>query len=285
MERSNPTGKKDTKGKSKRIRNCIVTGLIGVSLLLFFILGFYRGLRVTRLEYRNAKIPKEFDGYKIVQISDLHCAEFGEGQSELIRCITEEVPDLIAITGDMYDKRQWNYNRIRKLLEGIRDIAPIYAVTGNNEYDDQDMYDVLMDLYQEYNVTLLSDECYEIERGDSKINLYGMYYRDYFPQKKVDMYGEPNRFNLLLYHNPNHYEQIAKAGYDLILTGHTHGGIIRIPFVGGVVGNSKELFPKYDYGMYHIETCDMYITTGLGDLELPRFYNRPEVVSIVLRAQ
>lgn len=261
--------------------------LIIIILLLLFYIGFgmYSGLRVTRLEYENPKIPKEFDGYKIVQISDLHCAVFGKEQSKLIEAIEKENPDLIVITGDMFDKKRWNYDSIQKLLEGIADIAPIYAVTGNNEYDNSDMYVILMNLYEKYGVTLLQDEYVEIQKDNSRIFLYGIYYRYYVTQQNFTLQGEHNQFNIVLYHDPSQFDKLRKNSFDFILTGHTHGGIVRLPFVGGIIANDGGFFPTYDYGMYYSETCDMYVSTGLGSSDIPRFYNRSEIVSITLKAQ
>ncbi len=270
--------------KKKRKKQLLLIGL-GLLLIVFIVVGFYNGLRVTRLEYANAKIPAEFDGYKIVQISDLHCAMFGEEQKELIRCIKQEEPDLIVITGDMFDEKRWNYKSLQKLLDGISDVAPIYAVTGNNEYDNQGMYDMLTELYGEYEVTLLQDEGVVLKKGEASIYLYGMYYRNYLSQEHFTLRGEPNQFNILLYHDPSQFEKLYKNGFDLILSGHTHGGVIRLPFVGGLIGNDGKFLPKYDYGMFELSSCDMFVSAGLGNMELPRFYNRPEVVSITLRVK
>lgn len=263
----------------------IIIGTVILLLVICIGYGFYTGLRVTRIEYENEKIPKEFDGYKIIQLSDLHCAVFGKNQSKLIERIKEEAPDLIVLTGDMYDRKRWDYNSLQTLLEGISDIAPVYAITGNNEYDDKDMYAVLLELYEEYGITLLEDERVELQRGNAKIYLYGMYYRYYVTQQYFDLEGEHNQFNILLYHDPSQFDRISKNSFDLILAGHTHGGIVRLPFVGGLISNSGAFFPKYDYGMYYTDECDMYVSTGLGNLDIPRYYNRPEIVSITLKAQ
>lgn len=263
----------------------IVFGIVILLLFGYIVIGLYGGLRVTEFEYRNAKIPKEFDGYKIIQISDLHCEVFGEGQSNLIQCVENENPDLIVITGDMFDKKRWNYDSIKKALEGISEIAPIYAITGNNEYDDQEMYTELLKLYREYGVVLLQDEVIELKKGESSIYLYGMYYRYYVSQKYFDLKGKSNQFNILLYHDPSQFERISNNGFDLVLAGHTHGGIVRLPFVGGVVSNDGSLFPEFDYGMYTKGNCDMFVTTGVGSLEIPRFYNRPEIVAVTLKTQ
>lgn len=262
----------------------VVIGSVLFLLVCYLGIGLYNGLRVTSFEYSNSKIPEEFDGYKIVQITDLHCAVFGEEQRKLIRCIEEENPDVIVITGDMFDKKRWNYESLQKLLEGISGMAPMYAVTGNNEYDDQSMYAVLTDLYEEYGVTLLQDEMVEIEKGEASIFLYGMYYRYYVAQQHFDLEGERNQFNIVLYHDPGQFEKIKESGFDLVLAGHTHGGIIRLPFIGGIIGNDGSFDSKYDYGMYQSGNCDMFVSAGLGSLEIPRFYNRPELVAITLKS-
>lgn len=263
---------------------CRVRYLVWAAIALFLLCGFYRGLRVTQIEYFNDKIPEEFDGYKIVHITDLHCRVFGREQEKLIRTISEQQPDIIVFTGDMFDRERWNYEGVRNLLEGICQIAPVYAVTGNNEYDDNDMFHVLMQLYDEYDIHILNDDKVTLTREGAEIYLYGMYYRYYVADKYFTFAGDKNQFNILLYHDPAQFPKLRKNSFSLILAGHTHGGLIRLPFIGGVIDNSYALFPEYDYGMFQSDGCDMFVSTGLGDVSIPRFYNRPEVVVITLRS-
>ncbi len=269
----------------KTKKSKIIGFVITLLLVSYVAIGLYTGLRVTRIDYYNIKIPKEFDGYKIVQISDLHCEMFGKEQEKLIQMIEEENPDLLVITGDMIDKDRWNEESITTLLDGISGLAPIYAVTGNNEYDAQDLYDRLKKIYEEYGVELLRDEKVQIQREGASIYIYGMYYRYYVSQQNFNLRGEKNQFNLLLYHDPSQFDRLDNNGFDLILAGHTHGGIVRLPLVGGIIVNSGTSSLNYDYGFYETEDCDMFVSTGLGDLQIPRFYNRPEIVSITLRAE
>lgn len=263
-----------------RIARFILMVFFGVDLILFC--GMNDNLRVTHWDYDNSVIPEEFDDYRIAQITDLHCKKFGKNQEKLIFAVKDEKPDLIVITGDTFDQYHWDYSAIKNLLAGISTVAPIYAVTGNNEYDNADMFSLLMELYNKYGVTVLNDEKAVIKKGNDTINLYGMYYRYYIKEKYNTLYGQDGMFNLLLYHDPKQFEKLKQHGFNLILTGHTHGGIIRLPVAGGLIDNDHGFFPKFDYGKFVYENTTMYVSTGLGDTSIPRFFNRPELAVITL---
>lgn len=239
-------------------------------------------MKITKYQISSIKLPKEFDGFVIVQLSDFHCKQFGQEQLELLRSIEKEAPELIVLTGDIYDEKRWNYSALNSLLEGITRIAPVYAVTGNHEYDEDALLTLLKKLYQKYGVTLLSDEVEQIYKDGKYINLYGMQFREYISKEDEIIKAEENAFNILLYHDPTEFTKLLDKNFHLILSGHTHGGVIRLPLLGGMIGTSYEFFPHFDYGYYEEASTAMIISSGLGDTDIPRFYNRPEIVKITL---
>jgi uncharacterized protein len=256
--------------------------LCSLLFVALFLMGMNNPLKLTQYEISSTKLPKEFDGFVIVQLSDFHCKQFGQEQQELLQRIEKEAPELIVLTGDVYDEKRWDYSALNSFLEGITKIAPVYAITGNHEYDDDDHYTLLKKLYLRYDVTLLNDEMKQIYKSGKYINLYGMHYRKYISTEEEITKTDEDTFNILLYHDPNQFTKLLDKNFHLILSGHTHGGVIRLPLLGGMIGTSYEFFPHFDYGYYEEASTAMIISSGLGDTDIPRFFNRPEIVKITL---
>lgn len=257
------------------------------AILFLFILwvlsGFDHRLEVTRYEYANAKIPSDFDGFRVVQISDFHLKKFGKNEAGLIQAVRNCSPDLILLTGDVVDENHSDIAPLRELLAGISDLAPIYFVSGNHDLykDTARLYGEMLSLFEEYAVINLDDAAREITRGGSSIFLTGSRWRS----KYVTDYLSPadtRNFNILLYHGSDYFPQLSTYGYDLIFSGHAHGGIVRLPFVGGVFANDGSLFPKYCSGYHTLHGSTLISSRGLGDAFIPRFYNRPELVCVTL---
>lgn len=255
-------------------------------LSIYILFGFTHNLEVTHYEYASSKIPASFDGYRIAFLSDLHCKNFGKNNATLISKIRDMQPDIIVFTGDTVDEIHEDLSSLEALFQGIQDIAPVYSVTGNHEFtkegEETIQYKKLQDLYAAYNITDLDDKTVDLTRDDSVIKLVGQKWRS----KYIVQYIEPANteyFNILLYHGSDFFDLIAPYDYDLVLSGHIHGGIIRLPFLGGLLGNTGEFFPKYNSGIYQNGLSTLISSRGLGDASIPRFNNRPELICITLK--
>lgn len=259
--------------------------LIILGLFFFYIIsGFYNPLAVTEYTYTSSKIPDSFDGYRIVQISDFHCKDFGYQEEYLINAIRNAKPDLIVFTGDSIDDEH-PVDNYAYLLEGIYGAAPIYYINGNHEYDKEAPLDEMFDLHRKYEVIDLNDKSTILNRGDGTILLSGLDFRKTMMHLRNDIsYANTSYFNILLYHGTDKFDGIAPYNYDLVLSGHTHGGIVCLPFIGGIISNEKELFPKYDSGIFTVDNSTMISSSGLGDASVPRFHNPREVVCITLHS-
>lgn len=271
--------------KLRILINKIILILI-VIITIFIIYGLKNTkLKLTSYEYTSAKVPKDFDGYKILQISDLHHKNFGTNQKKLIRLIQKQEPDLILLTGDIIDEEHTDMSSVRDLLEGICDLAPVYYITGNHELlsEAKNQYAELLALFVQYGVTDLDDSSVEIKKGNSSIFLYGQKFRSYYVKDYLKL-ADTSKFNILMYHCSDYFDITSQYGYDLIFSGHTHGGIVRLPFLGGVFGNDKELFPKYAGGIHQQEGSTLISSCGLGDAKIRRFNNPPEVVLVTLHS-
>lgn len=259
--------------------------IIGLLILIFFCFGFYNGLELTDYTYRDRELPKEFDGFRVAFISDLHCKTLGKKEDKLIYTIISCNPDIIVFTGDMIDGDHNDITPVKNLLAGLSDNYPIYAVSGNHERDNAENYEALLTCYREYGVIDLDDKHQTITKKDEHIGIYGISYRASYlisnEHHKPDK--EENAFNILLYHDATVFPQVSLFGYNLVLSGHTHGGVIRLPFIGGLINNNCTLISKFDNGMFHINESTLISNRGIGDSDIPRFYNRAEVVCITLR--
>ena len=252
----------------------------------------------------SAKLPEEFDGFKIVFLTDLHCNEFDYQNKALIDMIDGCSPDAVFVGGDMLVSRvDSSYEVALDLMRELSRRYRIYYADGNYEMRlkrNEEVYGVAYKEYvhqlKECGVVHLSNESIMVDSGISAICLtaYDMeekQYRKFHPappslEEMSDALGDadPEFFQVLLAHNPNYFRQYSKWGCDLVLSGHFHGGMVRLPKIGGVISPQFQLFPKYDAGEYQIGTSIMILSRGLGNHSIKiRLLNRPEVSCITLK--
>jgi len=244
--------------------------------------------------YRYYKIDgkQEIFDLKVIHISDLHSSNYGTAQSKLIRMIVEEAPDMIWITGDLMDENKSIQGAI-ELLEGIQNKFPIYYVSGNHEYWHDDP-DLLFEKIKSYGVTILDNESITLSIRDSKIIITGVIDPDatlaYNGKEalerslsRVKDIESQEGYRVLLSHRPEHIKVYESYGFDLVASGHAHGGQIRIPFLlNGLYAPNQGLLPKYAGGHYaYTKDTDLIVSRGLSyNPRLPRVFNPPEVVVI-----
>lgn len=241
-------------------------------------------------------LPDAFDGYRIAQVSDLHNAEFGDGNQRLLDMLREAEPDMIAITGDLIDSRKTNIAVALAFAEEAVKIAPCYYVSGNHEARVSEYRELKAGL-EAAGVTVLDDVRVEIEISGKSITVIGVndpsFLADYLTsdaavmdRKLSELSSEDASFTILLSHRPELFDAYAAHEMDLVLTGHAHGGQFRLPLIGGLIAPNQGLFPKYDDGLYSVGNTNMIVSRGLGNSIIPfRFNNRPEVVLIELKSQ
>ena len=241
-------------------------------------------------EIESSSLPENFDGLKIVQLSDLHNAEFGENNEKLLRKVAAAEPDLIAVTGDLIDgDRADSY--VRELMTGLAAIAPVYYVTGNHEWASGWIQE-LFDLLKECDVTVLRNEYVLLARGGDTIVLagaddpngpYDMFTHSQLVSEIREREGE--RYILMLYHRNDDLAEWEELGVDAVLCGHAHGGVIRLPFTDGLISPEREWFPDITSGLHEFGETDILISRGLGNRSgTIRFWNNPEIVEATLRA-
>ncbi len=266
--------------------------LVLAALVAACILLSKYGLEVTRLKLGFEELPAGFDGFRIVQLSDLHGSRFGENNARLLEAVAAEGPDIIALTGDFLDEGETERElpELEALVRELSAIAPVYFVSGNHDWASGEAY-TLFETLEAAGAVCLRNEHLRLERGGDSIVLAGV--DD--PNGPAEMpepdefvaslrQEAPDSFVLLLAHRAYWAERYPELDVDLILCGHTHGGIVRLPFVGGLAASNMGLFPEYDAGLFELPSYTLFISRGLGNsVPLPRFLNTPEVVSIELK--
>ena len=280
-----------TKGKKHRGRGCL-TALIILALIAaaaaFLIKDSRDDLEISRYEVKSQKLPESFDGFKIVQLSDLHGAEFGEDGMELVEKVKELEPDMIALTGDFVTD-EGDLAAVEKLAARLVKLCPVYFVSGNHEFGSGLAIEV-RNILERAGVKYLSSEYLTISRGEDEILLGGvedplayadMLSPDELAQKMND--AAPDAFKILLGHRNYWMTEYPELPVDLIFCGHAHGGLIRIPGVGGLIGTDRRLFPDFDAGEYNNGRYTLIVSRGLGNsVSIPRIFNRPEIVCVEL---
>lgn len=284
----------------KKRRKTIIFTLIIIILAVIYYFLQLNWISVTTNIIHLGDLPKEFDGYSIVQLSDLHNQEFGNENERLVKKINKIQPDMIVITGDMLTNTREISNNgdvLIKLLENLNKEYPIYYVTGEHEeglyYEDRNKYQIegTKENYEKklsnLGVTVLNDERTTITRQDAKINVYGLKEHLTGEIQIEKRLGKPNEeeVNILLSHRPVYFDEYTDWGADLIFSGDTHGGMIRLPIIGGVL-SAEGFFPEYDGGLFNKENSIMVVSRGLGNNPIPlRINNRPEIVEIILKSK
>lgn len=280
-----------TKGKKHRGRGCL-TALIILALIAaaaaFLIKDSRDDLEISRYEVKSQKLPESFDGFKIVQLSDLHGAEFGEDGMGLVEKVKELEPDIIALTGDFVTD-EGDLAAVEKLAARLVKLCPVYFVSGNHEFG-SGLAVKVRNILERAGVKYLSNEYLTINRGEDEILLGGvedplayadMLSPDELAQKMND--AAPDAFKILLGHRNYWMTEYPELPVDLIFCGHAHGGLIRIPGVGGLIGTDRRLFPDFDAGQFNNGRYTLIVSRGLGNsVPIPRIFNRPEIVCVEL---
>lgn len=272
-----------------------------VLLFLIFILfcvGFFHwsnhSLQVQRFTFTSPRLPAGFDGCVIVQLSDLHGALFGEDNRDLLKVVAKERPDYIFLTGDLLDQyRATPHSYAASLGGALADIAPTYFVTGNHEWALPDVPGLKRAL-EVAGVQVLTNEYTVLARDGDNAVLAGIDDPNgYADQKTPEEVAEEVRaafadpFWILLAHRNNYFEdEYCRLGADLVISGHGHGGLVRLPFTDGLVSVERTFFPSYTAGFYQAGGADLFVSRGLGNSGRTfRLFNRPQVAVLTLKRE
>ena len=260
-------------------------------LLAWALYDSNRNLSVERCTIPLANLPAAFDGLRILQLSDLHGAEFGRDNQRLLQAAREAAPDLIVLTGDLLDSfRETPRDYAVTLTAALADIAPTYFVTGNHEWALPGTRE-LKEQLREAGAEVLDNRFTVLERPGASLVLAGIDDPNGFAdQKAPEALAEEVRaacpgtcWLLLAHRNDRFMDQYSRLGADLVVSGHGHGGLIRLPFTDGLVSVERTLFPSYTAGFYQENGADLFVSRGLGNSGRTfRLFNRPELAVLTL---
>lgn len=257
-----------------------VAGILATAIAAYLYFEV-RALSVREYVVPIEGLPSAFDGFTILHLSDLHAKEFGREQQRLIELINRYQFDMVALTGDFIDQHNRSVEPAVKLA---RDLVskPIFFVSGNHERwvkgnVDQALADV--------GVEILDNREAKIERDVAALHIFGISAARSFKRwlQGESSLAQSSLPKILLSHSPNIFSSAVDAHIDLTLVGHTHGGQIRLPFVGVLYAPGQGLFPKYDYGLFSSGQSTMIVNGGLGESSMSiRVARRPEIVLVKL---
>ena len=240
-------------------------------------------------EVSSSRIPAAFDGFRVTLLTDLHGATFGKDGEKLLQAVTASDPDLIAISGDLVDRFTADPARLYNMLQNLAQIAPTYYVTGNHEWDRDDTEQIIS-MVADSGITVLRGNWKTFEKDGEAIILGGVedpngYADSTTPEGlmehiRANTEGDP--FILILSHRNNQLQKWASLDADLVLSGHGHGGVVRLPFVGGLLSVERTLFPKDCEGLLTEGNTTVAVSRGLGGI---RFWNTPHIPTVVLRSE
>lgn len=287
-----------TKTKSRKIILSITSAIV----IIFLIITVVGNCLLSVTEY-SINLSDFSGNAKIVVISDLHGKEYGKDNARLVAKISEQKPDAIFVVGDMLDDDDADngFSKTTKLLTELLDIAPVYLSFGNQEKEySGDILENYVNTITENGIVILDDSFVDCEINGQKIRIGGTMGHAFPFGRTKEKFENSDEYiflkdmektdlpTVVLAHMPDTFIFNGAHNYwsniDLVISGHTHGGVIRLPFAGGLYAPMQGFFPDYDYGFYMLgEKMKMVITSGLSGYKfIPRFLNLPEICVINL---
>jgi predicted MPP superfamily phosphohydrolase len=286
----------------------MIASSFGLMCLLLgsFLLGNF-GLSVSRYDLTLKGLPGSFSGTRIVQVSDLHDASFGLGNQRLLARINALKPDLVLVTGDLISSGDKDFSPALSLMAELAKQYTTCFSMGNHEQIHAwfmgDELPIFLAEMEAFGVHVLDNSRMEWKRGEDTVDITGYtsdlsFYSDADvlassgisasdPSPLLKKLGKPSeRIQLLMAHNPDYFESYASWGADVVFSGHMHGGVLRLPFIGGALSPSREWFPHFDAGMFRQGEAAMIVNRGLGNSIIPvRIFNPPDISLVTLHSE
>ena len=296
------------KGNNRRSAACIIVALVLILITVPCLISLAVSRYSVKVTYLNLQSDKIQNPFTLVQLTDLHGATFGEDNARLIAKIDEINPDAVLMTGDMIDE-DGDVTVAVALVTKLAETYDVYFSLGNHEQDciTGNKTDPV-GIFEKAGAVVLEKEYADCEINENKVRIGGTsgyalgvkfwedtyfkdadnyYYSDGFAEQRFMLdFENTDSYKILLLHRPEASTLWNRDGWfdvDIVLSGHTHGGIVRFPFIGGLYAPEEGFFPKYEYGLYSVDGVITYISSGLsGAKGIPRFNNIPEIVSLTV---
>ena len=271
--------------------------ILTIALVTTIAITILSNICIKISEY-NIDLSELSGSARVVVISDLHGKKYGRDNKRLLDKISEQNPDAIFVVGDMLDDNdaENGFFKTTKMLNDLLDIAPVYFAYGNQEKEySGDILDGFVNTITENGIIVLDDSFVDCEINGQKIRIGGTMGHAFPFGRTMEEFESSDEYiflkdmektdlpTIVLAHMPDTFIFNGAHNYwsniDLVVSGHTHGGVVRLPFVGGLYAPMQSFFPEYDYGFYMLgEKMQMVITSGLSGYKfIPRFLNLPEI--------
>ncbi len=255
--------------------------------------------KITHYYIRSKKLKGISRERKVILLSDLHGCSYGNNNDKLLRAIAKENPDYILVAGDMLVGKPNEPTKVaEEFMTRLPEIAEVFHANGNHEQRFKEMPETYGDVYPGYiekleraGVHCLSNEKIELNWDDVPVNIYGLelghkkyrkFQKQVFQQDRVkNLLGDSDtsKYNIMIAHNPTFMDNYLEWGADLVVSGHVHGGVVRIPGIGGLISPQFILFPKYSGEMKKVGDKVAVVSKGIGLHTIKvRFLNPAEVV-------
>ncbi len=271
----------------------IITLVLLLAVIVVYLYTQNNLVEVTKYEVSDTKISKEFNNYKIIQLSDIHNIKSKVVFNDILRVLDKEKPDIVVITGDLIHNDKTKIEDIINKVKRISYLYKVYYVSGNHEALYKNYEKLTLEL-KRIGVVVLNNKLELLKINESSINLIGVKDpRFYKANNKLIMkkniedikYSKKN-YTILLSHRPELFDIYEKEKIDLVFVGHAHGGQFRLPFVGSIYSPNQGLFPKYASGIHKKNSTAMIVNRGIGNSDFPfRINNRPEIVSVKFKVK
>ncbi len=267
----------------------IALSAAGAVLLTAFLVNrrVNRRTRLVTYTVRSGRLPASFDGFRLLVAADLHDTPLCARILEFVR---QTKPDVVCMVGDMvYGGKIEMMGEMCRILDSLAGSCTVYGVSGNHEACDA--YDLFAEAFVAHGGVWLDDAFAVLCRGADEIRIAGVKDRPFNDNEEEAAAGaaklrenlDPDVYSVTLCHQPEMFPVIRDSGTDLVLSGHHHGGLIRLPFLGGVFGHHGKLFPDHDRGRYDEGSSTLIVSAGCDDgSKLPRFNNPPEILLVTL---
>lgn len=268
--------------------------LIALLLVALLVVAFVwvnnKWIVTTEYTIQSENIPDAFAGKRIVQVSDLHNAEFGDGQASLLSKVEEASPDVIFITGDLIDSNRYDLEKGLAAVDGLIEMSDVYYVIGNHEVSSNRLEEIIPAL-EERGVEVLRNRSVLWDENGESLRIAGIddplmdvtVHEAEFTQNSIAEAGLGEEFTLLLAHRPEHLDVYGSEDVDAVFAGHAHGGQIRIPGLGGLIAPGQGWFPNMTEGIFESGDTQLVLSRGLGNSGFPlRVFNLPEIVVVTL---
>ena len=237
-------------------------------------------VKINRVAFKTNKFQSN-QYLRILQLSDMHNKRAWNLHERLLHKINNLSPDLIVLTGDLIDRRTKRFKKIFSFLDQLISMnIPIYFVTGNHEWGNGKRKKFMNEL-RKRNITILGNESTRIQAASIQLTLVGVHDTSthHEDMEKAFQHINETRYTILLSHSPYVIKTYPNLPADLVLSGHTHGGQVRLPFIGAVISPGGGVFPELDKGTFEWERNKyIYVDSGLGTSMIPvRFLNQSQI--------